>query len=309
MTAERKPVALPKLGVLPPVRAGACADPDWILPFAVHAETLGYESVVAVEHPLVIGGYTSRYPYAPSGRMPLPNDCPVPDPLDLLAYIASGTSRLGLSTGVVVLPAHHPVVLAKRLATIDALSKGRLRLCVGVGWMREELEACGSDFETRGRRTDESIDVLRALWSDCGEDGASFDGEFFRFANAHSFPKPHFPKPHGKDGIPIHIGGHSRPSIRRAALRGDGWQPLGLAGDELRSALKSLAEETEKAGRDVGDVEITLGDLLVDTNAERLAKLASFGASRVVLSCLNPDLDAARDELSSAADRVGLLPL
>jgi alkanesulfonate monooxygenase SsuD/methylene tetrahydromethanopterin reductase-like flavin-dependent oxidoreductase (luciferase family) len=86
------------------------------------------------------------------------------DLLDLLGYLAALTSRIALATGVLVLPNHHPVVLAKRAATVDALSGGRLRLCVGMGWMREEIEACGVDFGSRGRRADEQIEVLRALW-------------------------------------------------------------------------------------------------------------------------------------------------
>ena len=179
-----------KLAALPPVRAGVCADPDWMAGFAQHIEALGFESVVVVEHPLVIGDYTSRYPYAPSGRMPLPDDCAIPDPIDLLAFLAGVTTTLGLATGVLVLPAHHPVVMAKRLATVDRLSKGRVRLCIGVGWMREELEACGVDFASRGRRTDECIDVMRALWADTEPEGASFEGEFFRFSHAHTHPKP-----------------------------------------------------------------------------------------------------------------------
>ena len=157
--------------------------------FARHIEALGFESIVVVEHPLVIGDYTSRYPYAPSGRMPLPDDCAIPDPIDLLAFLAGVTSTLGLATGVLVLPAHHPVIMAKRLATVDRLSKGRVRLCIGVGWMREELEACGVDFASRGRRTDECIDVMRALWADTEPDGASFDGEFFAL-----LPRPHPPQ-------------------------------------------------------------------------------------------------------------------
>src|SRR6202035_694523 len=157
---------------------------------------------------------------------------------------------LGLSTGVVVLPAHHPVVLAKRLATVDRLSKGRVRLCIGLGWMREELEACGADFASRGRRADESIDVMRALWADTEPDGASFEGEFFRFSHAHTHPKPYLPA-----GIPIHIGGHSPGSIRRAARRGDGWQPLGLSGDELLDALALLRRETDSAGREPDALE------------------------------------------------------
>ena len=146
-------------------------------------------------------------------------------------------------------PAHHPVIMAKRLATVDQLSKGRVRLCIGVGWMREELEACGVDFASRGRRTDECIDVLRALWADTEPEGASFQGEFFHFSHAHTHPKPFRP-----GGVPIHIGGHSPPSIRRAARRGDGWQPLGLCGGIELATMRSTAlhEETEAAGRDPG---------------------------------------------------------
>ena len=129
---------------------------------------------------------------------------PSPIPIDVLGFLAAATSRLVLATGVLVLPAHHPVIMAKRLATLDALSKGRVRLCIGVGWIREELEACGVDFASRGRRTDECIDVMRALWADSEPEGATFAGEFFRFAHAHTHPKP---RPAG--GIPIHIGGHS----------------------------------------------------------------------------------------------------
>src|SRR4051794_20360719 len=139
--------------------------------FAQHAEAIGFESIVVVEHAVVISGYEHKHPYSESGRMPLPDRCVVPDPLDLLAYLAAVTSTLQLATGVLILPEHHPVVLAKRLATLDRLSGGRVRLCIGVGWMKEELEACGIDFSTRGRRTDESIDVLRALWGEETEEG------------------------------------------------------------------------------------------------------------------------------------------
>jgi probable F420-dependent oxidoreductase len=283
------------------VRAGVCADPEWMTGFARHIESLGFESIIVVEHPLVIGDYTSRYPYAPSGRMPLPNDCAIPDPLDTLAYLAAVTTTLGLATGVVVLPAHHPVVMAKRLATLDRLSAGRVRLCIGVGWMREELEACGIDFASRGRRTDECIDVLRALWADSGEEGASFSGEFFSFAHAHTYPKPVRPS-----GVPIHVGGHSPASIRRAARRGDGWQPLGLWGDSLRAALAALATEAERAGRDAGALELTISAPAQRPTPDTVDTLAQLGVTRLVVTCTNPDLSAARDEMSAVAEHLGL---
>jgi probable F420-dependent oxidoreductase len=292
-----------KFAVLPPVRAGVCADPDWMIGFARHAEECGFESIVLVEHPVVISDYTSRYPYAPSGRMPLADDCPIPDPIDVLGFLAAATSRLVLSTGVLVLPAHHPVIMAKRLATLDALSKGRVRLCIGVGWMREELEACGVDFASRGRRTDECIDVMRALWADTEPEGATFVGEFFRFAHAHTHPKPS-----GPGGIPIHIGGHSTASIRRAARRGDGWHPLGIRGEELRTALRQLNEEATAAGRDRSAIELTLTGVSTGTNPETLAELDEMGVDRLVVTCLQADLEAAKDEMSQVARTVGLTP-
>ena len=102
-----------------------------------------------VEHAVVISDYTSTYPYAASGRMPLPDDCRIPDPLDLMAFLAAVTERITLATGVLVSRTTRPVVLAKRIATVDVLSKGRVRMCLGVGWMEEELRATGADPRPR----------------------------------------------------------------------------------------------------------------------------------------------------------------
>lgn len=292
-----------KIAVLPPVRAGVCADPQWMTRYARHAEQCGFEAVVAVEHPLVISTYSSRYPYAESGRMPLPDTCPIPDPLELLGFLAGVTTTLGLSTGVLVLPAHHPVVLAKRLATLDVLSGGRLRLGVGVGWMSEELEACGVDFSKRGRRADESIDAMRVLWSDTGPEGASFTGEFVSFANAHCHPKPARP-----GGVPIHVGGHSSASMRRAALRGEGWQPLGIGGDELRRGIAEVRRLTEEAGRDPEALEFTISASAPAISAATVEKMSAMGVSRMIATSTEAVIDAALDELSALADRVGVHP-
>lgn len=137
-----------KVAVVAPVAAGVTADPAWMVGFAQHLEACGFESIVVAEHSVLAARYDSVYPYDSSGRVDLAADCPVPDPLELLAFLAGHTERLGLATGVLVLPNHHPVVLAKRAATVDVLSGGRLRLCVGVGWLREEVEACGTAFAT-----------------------------------------------------------------------------------------------------------------------------------------------------------------
>ncbi|MFB4319158.1 LLM class F420-dependent oxidoreductase [Actinomadura sp. 21ATH] len=291
-----------KYAVLLPVAAGVTADPEWIGAYAQHAEACGYESVGAVEHAVVASGYSSVYPYDRSGKMELADDLDIPDPLDLLAYLAGRTRRIGLATGVLVLPNHHPVVLAKRLATIDALSGGRLRLVVGMGWMREEVEACGGDFDARGRRGDEQLQVLRKLWADTAPAGADHDGEFFRFKGAMSYPKPV-----QEGGVPIHVGGHSKAAARRAGRYGDGLQPLGVAGEELQALVKLMREEAERNGRDPDALQLTLGHAFSAITPEKADKLAALGADRLVLRG-NPtkDLNEAKDELSACAERLGL---
>ena len=288
--------------IIPPVRSDVTADPAWMTGFAQHAEATGFESIVVIEHAVVISGYDEKYPYSASGRMPLPNRCIVPDPLDLLAYLAAVTSTLHLATGVLILPEHHPVVLAKRIATLDQLSGGRVRLCVGVGWMKEELEACGIDFSTRGRRTDESIDAMRTLWGDEGEDGVAFQGDFFSFDHAHSNPKPV-----RAGGVPIHIGGHSDAAARRAGRRGDGFQPLGLRGEELSAKVAVMRHAAEDAGRDPDALELSLGGALSTTTPETVEEAAASGAHRLVVSpTQSADLDQVRDEMSEFAARLGL---
>ncbi|KUI20811.1 LLM class F420-dependent oxidoreductase [Mycobacterium sp. GA-1285] len=288
-----------KFAVVAPVAAGVTADPAFMAAFARHLEACGFESLVVVEHTVLMSRYTSVYPYDASGRVELPADCAVPDPLDLLAFLAGQTRRLGLATGVLVLPNHHPVVLAKRVATLDALSGGRLRLCVGTGWLKEEIEACGADFGSRGRRADEQLAVLRLLWEDRPE-GADFHGEFFHFDNAMCYPKP-------LAHIPIHIGGHSTAAARRAGRLGDGFQPLGVGGAELAELVSLMRDEAERCGRDPDALELSLGHLVTKIDGERAAKLEALGADRLILA-MPPrvDIDEARDVLSACAQRLEL---
>ncbi|MEO3759476.1 LLM class F420-dependent oxidoreductase [Mycobacterium sp. B14F4] len=288
-----------KYAVIAPVAAGVTADPAFMAAFARHLEGCGFESVVAVEHTVLMSQYTSVYPYDASGRVELPADCVVPDPLDLLAFLAGQTNRLGLATGVLVLPNHHPVVLAKRVATLDALSGGRLRLCVGMGWLKEEIEACGTDFATRGRRADEQIEVMRLLWED-RPGGVDHHGEFFDFAHAMSYPKP-------AAAVPIHIGGHSRAAARRAGRLGDGFQPLGVGGAQLTGLVALMREEAQRCGRDPDVLELSLGHLVTKVDAERAGKLEALGADRLVLAMPpTSDIAEACDALSACARRLGL---
>jgi probable F420-dependent oxidoreductase len=289
-----------KFAVIAPVAAGVTAEPAWISAFARHVEACGFESIVVVEHTVLMTEYSSVYPYAESGRVELSADCPVPDPLDLLAFLAGHTNRLGLATGVLVLPNHHPVTLAKRVATVDALSAGRIRLCVGMGWLKEEIEACGAEFSSRGRRADEQLEVMRLLWQDHPH-GASFSGEFFEFAHAACYPKP-------ARRVPIHIGGHSRAAARRAGRVGDGFQPLGVGGARLTELIGIMRDEADRAGRDPDALELSLGHLVSKIDGERADKLAELGADRVVLAMPpTEDLGEACDALSACAQRLALI--
>jgi probable F420-dependent oxidoreductase len=290
---------LPKFAVIAPVAAGVTADPTWMTTFARHVEMCGFESIVVVEHTVLMTQYDSVYPYDKSGRVEIPADCPVPDPLELLAFLAGTTTTLGLATGVLVLPNHHPVVLAKRVATLDALSAGRVRLAVGMGWLREEVEACGAPFESRGRRADEQIEVLRLLWEG-HPDGADFTGEFFQFAHAACHPTPN-------RRIPIHVGGHTRAAARRAGRLADGLQPLGVGGAELTELVAVMREEAERAGRDPDSLELSLGHVVTKIDGERAGRLAELGADRVVLAMPpTSDVDEACDAVSECARRLAL---
>ena len=269
--------------------------------FAQHLEACGFESIVAVEHTVLMARYASVYPYDKSGRVELPADCPVPDPLDLLVFLAGHTTTLELATGALVLPNHHPVVLAKRVATVDVMSGGRLRLCVGMGWMREEVEACGAAFDSRGRRADEQLQVMRALWDDCPR-GTAFHGEFFEFDAAMCHPKPV-----SGPRLPIHVGGHSPAAARRAGRFGDGFQPLGVTTSVLSALVSLMRDEAQKAGRDPAALELTLGHLVTKIDADRAAKLTEMGADRIVLA-MPPiaDIERAKDLVSACAQRLSL---
>ncbi|MFF4576668.1 LLM class F420-dependent oxidoreductase [Streptomyces sp. NPDC001410] len=275
-------------------------DGDWVAEFARHAEVCGFESVVTAEHSVMVNGTSSRYPYSPTGRLTVPVDSPVPDPLELLSFLAARTTGIGLATGVLILPNHHPVVLAKRAATVDALSRGRLRLCVGVGWLREEIEACGVDFATRGRRASEQVEVMRALWADSGPQGAAYEGEFFRFRDVVCRPGPWRPT-----GIPVHFGGHSTVAARRAGRYGEGFQPLGVDRPELSRLLDVMRREAERHGRDPDALEVTLYRGLTELRRREAAELAALGVHRIVLQVeARADLERLKDQMSACAERL-----
>jgi probable F420-dependent oxidoreductase len=269
-------------------------DPDKIVAYAQHAEDCGFESLYMPEH-------IALYRGAKIGPMELPPSLPYGDPLDCLNFVAAATQRILLGTAVLLLPYHHPVVLAKRLATIDVLSKGRMRLLtVGVGALPGEAQAVGVEFSTRGRRADEAIDVLRLLWAG-GEDGVSFDGEFFSFDGLCIFPKPY-----GVEQLPIHVGGSSRAAARRAGRRGNGYFPGGALTPDERRIQMELAQATAiEAGTSADTLEYTRWGS-IDMSTDAVEALAELGVTRIVVSATGTDRDQQRDEMSAFAERFAL---
>lgn len=280
------------IGVLPPYRAGVVADPGWITDFAVMAERAGVESLYLVEHVAVAAGYADGYPYSDSGRMPLAEDCPVPDPLELTAFLAARTTRLRFGTGVLVGPHHHPLTLAKRLATLDALSGGRIAAGFGVGWMREEVEATGAAFSTRGRRTTELLAALRVALQD---DPATFHGEFFDFEAMRVHPRPSAP-------IRLDVGGHAEAAALRAGQVGDGMHPLGLDDETLAERWALCRRSAEEAGRDPDGLQLTITLPLQSVDAATVSRAHRLGAHRIVCSTATADAADLEEHVRAAVD-------
>lgn len=255
---------------------GPFADPAGATRFARAAESAGFESLWTVEHVVVPKGYESTYPYDPSGRMPGGEESPIPDPLIWLSFVAAATSSIRLATGILILPQRNPVVLAKELATLDVMSGGRLELGIGVGWLEEEFDAIGVPFTGRGARTDEYVAAMRALWS---QRPASHHGAHVDFDDCILLPQP------VRGAVPIHVGGHTEASARRAGRLGDGYFPGKGSHEELAHLFDVVRLSAAEHGRDPGSIKLTsAGRGAVGSRAtEEVEMLAAMGVSRVIL--------------------------
>lgn len=182
---------------------------------AALAEANGFESVWIPEHLVFPVDIPPAYLYSADGFPPMRSDSPAYDPWILLATVAAKTTTIRVGTNVFILPLRHPINVARSVVTLDRVSGGRVNFGIGVGWMREEFEAVGQKFSTRGRRTDEIIPLLRRLWSD---DVIEHHGAYYDI-----LPVTFEPKPLQKPSIPIYVGGTSPAALRRAGRLGDGW--------------------------------------------------------------------------------------
>jgi probable F420-dependent oxidoreductase len=265
---------------------GSSADPDTLHRRARAAEEAGFESLWVGDH--------IALPAAPEDGVD-PGDQPRLEAVVVLAHLAAVTNRVRLATGVLVLPQRHPVLLAKQLASLDVLSKGRLIVGVGVGHVEAELAALGASLAERGARTDEYLAALRALWD---EPTPTFAGRFVSFAGVIERPRPaQQPYP------PIVIGGHAPAALRRAALTGNGWYGWELDPDQTARALAGLHEAARRHGRpaDLGELEISI-TLTGAIDVETARRYANLGVHRLILQPPSMDGSAIDDLIATVGE-------
>jgi probable F420-dependent oxidoreductase len=265
---------------------GPAATREVVLGFARRMEQLGYASLWASDHVVLPWTIRSKYPYSPTGEFPLPPATDFLEPLTTLALVAGATERVKLGTTVLVLPHRHPVLAAKMLATLDHLTGGRVIVGAGVGWMKEEIELFGVPHERRGRWSDEALRIMRACWRD---ERVSHAGDFFRFDALGVAPKP------ARRTIPVWIGGHTEPALRRVAELGDGWHAAFPSPGELAASLARLREVCGKVGRDFTTLTLSCRVGLpakksADELVAELRALRDLGITHVVLETRARDL-------------------
>lgn len=217
------------------------ATPGMIRDFGRRAEDIGLDSIWMGEHVMLFDRNTYGYPGSKDGRIPVPEGGGMLDVTATFGFLAAGTTRIRLGTGVALVPQRNPIYTAKEMATLDWLSEGRLDFGIGVGWNKEEVEACGYAWEDRGARCDEFLEVMRRLWT---EPVVDFHGKWVRFETARLDPKP-IQTPH----TPIIVGGYVDAAFRRAVRFGAGWYGFNQDPARLQAMLARLDGAFAKAER------------------------------------------------------------
>jgi probable F420-dependent oxidoreductase len=287
---------------------GPLASPSFVPTFCRRAEEVGFDGLWTVEHLAVPQEMASAYTLARRPVVVTSEAVRATMGLNLemtttLAVAAAVTSRVRLGTSVAVLPLHNPILNARQVATVDLYSGGRVLYGVGVGWLEEEAAAMGMPWDRRGARSDEHIEILRALWTADGEQ-VSFDGTFSSFPAIDPAPRP------GRR-IPVLIGGHSGPAIERAARLGDGWIGSAMGPERLGDALDMLREACARHERELSDLmlvcspsarlDITMGATAI---VDALRPYEELGIAQVQVRVDGRSEESALDALTSWGDHV-----
>jgi probable F420-dependent oxidoreductase len=239
-----------KLGVFLPI-SGRATGPDTLMEAARSAEAQGFDAVWSADRVVTPWTIKTSYPYSENHEFIVPPDRPFLDSFTCLAFLAACTEKIMLGISVLVLPYRHPLYWTRVAVSIERLSRGRLIMGVGVGWMEEEFEALGVSFKDRGRMTDEQLQILSSLWT---EEHISYNGQFYRFQDLAFYPKP-VQQPR----IPIWVGGEGSAAQRRTAKYGDAWFPyyVTITPAELRAGYENTLRLAAEAGRDPAQVKLT----------------------------------------------------
>ncbi|MSO77129.1 MAG: LLM class F420-dependent oxidoreductase [Alphaproteobacteria bacterium] len=254
--------------------AGAVRD------YGLAAEALGYKHILAYDH--VVGALRGS-PSRPEWSGPYDHTHPFHEPFVLFGYWAGMTSRIEFATGVVILAQRQAVLVAKQAAALDVLSRGRLRLGVGIGWNAVEYEALGQNFKNRGKRSEEQVTLMRRLWT---EELVTFEGKYHKIVDAGLNPLP-IQRP-----IPVWFGGNAEALIERVGRMGDGWLPIReLPGDNFAAMLGRMRDYAKKAGRDPKSIGIESWVSIVNRPVEEalkdIEKWRGLGATHISLQTMS----------------------
>jgi probable F420-dependent oxidoreductase len=249
--------------------ANPFATPDYLRAVAGGAEERGFTSVWVPEHVVLFDDYDSTYPYADDGRIPGLPGSGMLDPFGVLSFLAACSNSLRVGTAICLIPQRNPVYTAKEVATLDWLSGGRFDFGVGVGWLEEEYDAVGAPFAQRGKRADDYLGLMKALWT---EPVTTYDGTFHSVRDVRCDPKP-VQAPHP----PIHVGGESDAAFRRVARHGDGWFGWNHLPPSAVDHLARLRAVLDDHGRDPATVRVTVSPYFnpVDGLAPLVARAAA----------------------------------
>jgi probable F420-dependent oxidoreductase len=262
-----------RIGLFAPL-GNPFATPDYLRTLGAAAEDRGFHSIWAAEHVVLFDQYASRYPYSADGRIPAGGESGILEPFTALAFLAAGTERIRLGTGV-------------------WLSGGRFDFGVGVGWLAEEFEACATPFERRGARCRDYLRAMQRLWSDPTSDYA---GEFYSFPPLRQYPKP-VQQPHP----PIHFGGESEAALRRVADLGQGWYGFNLLPEDVPAHLARLDALLARRGRRRGEIAVSVCPYMRPVDGDAVRRYRDAGVDQLILLVVAGSRDALLTRLDELA--------